>query len=288
MQTRQLGPEGPVVTRIGFGAMHLSLAGRPSEDEGIRVFHAALDSGITLLDTANAYCLDDTDTGHNERLIARAIATWSGNRDRVLVATKGGCVRPNGAWTRDGRPAALRSACEASLRALGRESIGLYQYHAPDPNVPLSESVGTLSRLRDEGKIRHIGLSNVSVKEIEEARAIVPIVSVQNQFSPKYRTSETNGVVGYCTENGIAFLPYSPFGGSRGATALANVGTLGATADAYGVSPHRLVLAWMLAKYPVFFPIPGSRRIESVRDCAAADALQLTKDDVARVEASFQ
>src|SRR5882762_7573358 len=176
MQTAELGPDGPIVTRIGFGAMHLSLAGRPSEAESIRTLHAGLDAGITLIDTANVYCVDDNDIGHNERVIAKGLAQWKGSaRDQIVVATKGGLRRPGGAWTRDGRPESLRASCEASLKALGREQIELYQLHAVDPKVPIADSVGELARLREQGKIRHVGLSNVSVKEIERARGIVPI-----------------------------------------------------------------------------------------------------------------
>jgi len=287
MQTAQLGSEGPVVTRIGFGAMHLSLAGRPTEADGERTLHAVFDAGVTLVDTANVYCIDDADIGHNEQLVARALASWRGDRDRILVATKGGLRRPRGEWTNDGRPSTLRAACEASLRALGHEVIGLYQFHSPDSKVPVAESVGAIARLREEGKIRHVGLSNVNVAEIEEARAIVPIVSVQNRFGPMSRDSERNGVIAHCAKQNIAFLPYGPFGGSRKAKALAELGTLGKTAASYGVSPHRLVIAWMLAKYPGFFPIPGSTRREAVLDVVAADTLPLTDDDVRRIEASF-
>ncbi|WP_394822536.1 aldo/keto reductase [Pendulispora albinea] len=287
MQTRQLGPDGPVVTRIGFGAMHLSLAGRPREEDAVRALHLVLDSGVTLIDTANVYCVDDSDIGHNERIIARALASWGGDRSRIVVATKGGLRRPKGAWTSDARPEALRAACEASLRDLGRDVIDVYQLHAPDPKVPLADTMGALARLRDEGKIRHVGVSNFSVKEIETARAIVPVLSVQNRFSPTRRDSETNGVVAHCEKHGIAFLPYSPFGGSSAAPTLGTVGSLDRTAAGFGVSPHRLVLAWMLAKFPHFFPIPGGRRLESIRDCVGADGVQLTQADIAKVEASF-
>ncbi|WP_394837267.1 aldo/keto reductase [Pendulispora rubella] len=287
MQTAQLGSNGPVVTRLGYGAMHLSLAGRPSEDDGERTLHAVFDAGVTLIDTADVYCIDDSDIGHNERLIARALASWRGDRDRILVATKGGLRRPRGEWPTDGRPSALREACENSLRALGRQVIDVYQFHAPDSKVPFADSIGAIARLREEGKVRHVGLSNVNVAEIEEARAIVPIVSVQNRFGPMSRESERNGVVAHCANHGIAFLPYAPFGGSRKAKGLAELGTLGKTAASYGVSPHRLVIAWLLGKYPGFFPIPGSTRREAILDVVAAEGMRLTAEDVKRIEASF-
>src|SRR5207245_2104807 len=149
-----------------------------------RTLHAALDAGMTLIDTADVYCLDDDDIGHNERLIARALAGWTGDRSGVIVATKGGLTRPRGSWQRDARPERLRAACDASLAALGVERIDLYQLHAPDDAVPLADSVGALADLRAAGKIRWVGLSNVAVEEIDEARGIVPVTTVQNRMSP--------------------------------------------------------------------------------------------------------
>jgi aryl-alcohol dehydrogenase-like predicted oxidoreductase len=284
MKTRRLGPEGPEVSAIGIGCMYMSITGRPPEEQAVAAVHAALDAGVTLFDTADVYCLDDDDIGHNERLLAKALR---GRSERAVVATKGGLRRPRGAWTRDASAAHLREACEKSLRALGVDCIDVYQLHAPDPHVPFEESVSALAELRREGKIRHVGLSNVSVREIDAARAIVPIVSVQNRYSPMHRQPETDGVLEHCTKLGIAFLPYSPFGGASGAKGLSGFGRLAAEAERRGVSPHRLVLAWMLAKSPVVIPIPGVRRAESARDSAAADGLSLSPEDVQAVEASF-
>ena len=163
MKTRPLGSSGLTVGAVGLGGMYLSIRERPSEEDAIRTIHASLDAGITLIDTADVYCLDQRDIGHNERLIARAL------RDRahggVVVATKGGLERPNGAWTRNARPAHLREACERSLEALGVQRIDVYQLHAPDPRVPFADSVGELAKLRSEGKIAHVALSNVSVRD---------------------------------------------------------------------------------------------------------------------------
>lgn len=285
MQTRRLGCTGLTVSAIGMGGMYLSITGRPQESDAIETIHAALDAGVTFFDTADVYCFDESDLGHNERVLARAL---TGRRESVVVATKGGLSRPGGAWTRSASPAHLRVACEKSVRALGVSAIDLYQLHAPDPNVPFADSVGELARLREEGKIKHIGLSNVDVREIAEAAAIVPIASVQNRWNPVDRAPERDGVLDHCTKNGIAFLPYSPFGGATGARALAKVGRLGETADNRKVSPHRLVLAWMLSKSPAVIPIPGARRIQSVRDSAAANAMVLTAADVIEIEASFR
>ena len=293
MRQRQLGPGGPMVGEIGLGGMYLSIqvggaatdsGGRPDEAQAIRAIHAALDAGVTLIDTADVYCIDDADLGHNERLIAKALR---GRPEKVLVATKGGLERPRGAWTRNAKPDHLARACEASLRALGVESVDLYQLHAPDPSVPFADSVGALARLRDAGKVRLVGLSNVSVGEIDEAQRIVPIASVQNRWNPSHRNPERDGVLARCERDGIAFLPYSPFGGASGARGFAGVGRLAAEAERRGVSPHRLVLAWMLAKSPVAIPIPGVRRAESIADSAAASGLVLGPDDVAAVEGSF-
>jgi aryl-alcohol dehydrogenase-like predicted oxidoreductase len=283
MQTRKLGPAGPSVSVIGLGGMYLSITGRPSETDAVDTILASLGAGVTFIDTADVYCIDENDYGHNERVIAKAV----GKKPGITIATKGGLKRPGGSWTRDASPNHLRAACEASLKALGRDSIDLYQLHAPDPRVSISESVGALARLREEGKIKAVGLSNVSVDEIKTAESIVPIASVQNRWNPTDRSVEEDGVLAYCTERNIAFLPYSPFGGARGAKSLHEVGRLSEQAKKRNVSPHRLVLAWMIAKSPVVIPIPGGRRIASVVDSAHAADLKLTSDDVSEIEASF-
>ncbi|HEY5242640.1 MAG TPA: aldo/keto reductase [Polyangiaceae bacterium] len=285
MQTRPLGPSGLTVSAVGLGGMYLSIHGRPSEDDAVRTIQAALDAGVTLIDTADVYCLDAGDIGHNERVIARALREKP--TAHAVVATKGGLERPGGAWTRNARPAHLREACERSLKALGTARIDVYQLHAPDPAVPLADSVGELARLRTEGKIGHVALSNVDVSEIDEALRIVPIVSVQNRWNPGHRAPETDGVLAHCTKLGLAFLPYSPFGGAGGAKSLSKVGRLAAEAEKRGMSPHRMVLAWMLAKSPVVIPIPGARRVESIVDSAQAADVVLSSDDLGAIEASF-
>ena len=284
MKQRRLGPDGPMVSAVGLGGMYMAITGRPEEAQAIRTIHAALDAGVTLIDTADVYCLDENDIGHNERLIAKALA---GRGEQVTVATKGGLLRPRGAWTRDGRPEHLIAACEASLKALGVATIELYQLHAPDSDVPFVESVGALARLREQGKVRRVGLSNVSAEELAAAQKIVPITSVQNRWNPGHRSPETDGVLAACTAGGIAFLPYSPFGGASGAEALGERKKLAAEAARRGMSPHRLVLAWMLAKSPVVIPIPGARREASTRDSAGAADLELSAADVKAVEATF-
>src|SRR5919106_1781253 len=278
MPSRRIGRVA--VGAVGLGAMQLSLVGRPDEATALRTIHAALDAGVTLIDTADAYCLDEREAGHNERLVRKALAARPGARDTVLVATKGGHTRPGGEWALDGRPEHLRQACEASLRALGVEAIGLYQFHRPDPKVPFAESVGALAELQAAGKIRLVGLSNVSVDQIDQARQLVEVASVQNEFSPRFRRSE--GELAFCAAQGVAFLPWSPLGGNRRGRDLGGRHRAFAeVAEAHGVSPQQVALAWELAKAPVVIPIPGARRPESILDSAAAANLRLGAEDLA-------
>jgi len=281
MPTRRLG--GLQVSAIGLGEMPMSLAGRPDEAQSVRTIHAALDAGVTLIDTADAYCIDESEVGHGERLVARALTAWPGDRDRVLVATKGGHTREGGEWYLDGRPEHLRQACEASLRALGVEAIGLYQFHRPDPKVPFAESVGAMAELKAAGKVRLVGLSNVSVDQIKQARQLVQVASVQNEFSPRFRRSE--GELAFCAAEGIAFLPWSPLGGiGRGRDLGGRHRAFGEVAEAHGVSAQQVALAWQLAKAPAVIPIPGSSRPETITDSAAAASLRLSDDELARLD----
>lgn len=280
---------GTPVSAIGLGGMPMSIEGRPDEDRSIRTIHAALDAGVTFIDTADAYHYQAGETGHNERLIARALSTYGGDTSEVLVATKGGHVRPgDGSWAVDGSPAHLREAVEASLKALGTDVIGLYQFHRPDPKVPYVESIGALKELHDAGKVALTGISNATVEQIDVARKILGegnLASVQNQFSPDFRSSE--GELAHCAALGIAFLPWGPFGGSSRAGALGTRhAAFGEIADARGVSAHQVTLAWMLAKAPVVIPIPGASRPESIRDSVQAADLDLTAAELARLDAA--
>ncbi|WP_405995783.1 aldo/keto reductase [Streptomyces sp. NBC_00986] len=284
MDTRRIGDVE--VSAIGLGGMPMSIEGRPDEARSLATIHAALDAGVTLIDTADAYHLHADDIGHNETLIAKALASHDRGAD-VLVATKGGHLRPgDGSWTLNGSPAYLKEACEASLRRLGVEAIGLYQFHRPDPRVPYAESVGAVRELLDEGKIRLAGISNGDPEQIRLANEILDgrLVSVQNQFSPAFRSSEPE--LDLCDELGIAFLPWSPLGGIARAGELGSAYAPFATiAEKHGVSPQRVCLAWMLAKSPVVVPIPGASRPETIRDSAAAPELSLSADEVAELDA---
>jgi aryl-alcohol dehydrogenase-like predicted oxidoreductase len=263
---------------IGLGAMQMSRDRRPDDAQSIRTIHAALDAGVNLIDTADAYCIDDTEIGHNERLVAKALR---GRRDGVIVATKGGHTREGTAWALDGRPEHLRVACEASLRALDTDRIDLYQYHRPDPDVPYAESIGALKELRDEGKIRWVGISNADPAQIEEARSIVELAAVQNELSLEFTSPLGKGEVRVCEEHGIAFLPWSPLGGaSDAAHAPGRHDPVADAAAAHGVSPQRVALAWLLALSPAIIPIPGARRVETITDSIAAAELELSPDEV--------
>ena len=282
---RQIGNSDLRVTAVGLGAMPLSIAGRPSDDDAVRVLHAAFDVGVTLIDTADAYCLNDSETGHNERLIARALETWS-RPENIVVATKGGCIRPAGVWAVNGQPDYLRRACENSLRALGVEAIDLYQWHAPDPSAVFTDSVGALARLQDEGKIRYIGLSNVDVDQIREAQTIVQVTSVQNRCNPFDRKSFENGVVEYCTRHKISFLPHSPVGGHRGVGRTSDDSTLAQIGQRLGMSPHEVCLTWLLQHSPSILPIPGASRAQSIQSSFSALERRLDEaalDTMARV-----
>ena len=270
------------VGAIGLGGMPMSIEGRPDNDRSIATIVAALDAGVTLVDTADAYHIHADEVGHNETLIAQALATWSGDASTVLVATKGGHQRPgDGSWTVNGDPAYLKQAAEASLKRLGVDAIGLYQFHRPDPKVPYADSVGAIRDLLDEGKIRMAGISNADPEQIRQAQEILGgrLVSVQNQFSPAFRSSEPE--LRLCDELGIAFLPYSPLGG------IGKAGQLGEKfekfariAGDHGVSPQQVALAWMLAKSPHVIPIPGASRPESIRDSVQAAELTLSDEEL--------
>jgi len=276
------------VGEIGLGAMPLSTKeDRPPQEEAVATVHAALDAGVTLIDTADAYARDESEFGHNESVVAEALASYGSGAGGVLVATKGGHTREGTSWGLDGSPSYLRKACEASLRRLGVEVIGLYQLHRPDPETPWEESMGGLRSLVDDGLVRMVGISNADIAQIDVARAIVgpALVSVQNQFSPGWRFSADE--LAHCQAHGLAFLPWSPFGG------ISAAGSLDAAAPAFaevarelGVSVYRVTLAWHLAQADVVVPIPGASQPASIQDSAAATDLTLTADQLARLNAT--
>src|SRR4051794_37777896 len=283
MQTRTIGEV--TVSAVGLGGMPMSIEGRPDEARSFSTIHAALEAGVTFIDTADAYHLRADDVGHNEELIATALATYGADTSDVLVATKGGHIRPgDGSWTVNGSPDYLKQAAEASLKRLGGDAIALYQFHRPDPAVPCAESIGALSDLLDAGTIRMAGISNANPDQIRQANDILDgrLVSVQNQFSPRFRSSEPE--LRLCDELGIAFLPWSPLGGIGAAGGLgAQHAVYAEIAAAHGVSPQQVCLAWTLSLSPHVVPIPGASRPETIRDSAQASELHLTDAEITRL-----
>jgi aryl-alcohol dehydrogenase-like predicted oxidoreductase len=274
------------VGAVGLGEMPLSADGRPDERRAVDTIHAALEAGVTLIDTADAYAAGAEDFGHGETLVAKALAAYGGDTDDVVVATKGGHTRPaDGSWALDGRPEYLRQAARDSLKRLGGDAIGLYQFHRPDPAVAYEESLGALRELLDDGIIRMAGISNADVAQIEQAQAIVGdgFVAVQNEFSPAFRSSEDE--LRFCAEQGIAFLPWSPLGGIDSAKDLGDRHAVFAEVAAeHDASPQQVCLAWMLAKAPNVIPIPGSSRPQTIRSSVAAAELRLTEADLMRLD----
>jgi aryl-alcohol dehydrogenase-like predicted oxidoreductase/phosphoglycolate phosphatase-like HAD superfamily hydrolase len=271
---------------IGLGCMRLSTAADRDDARSIAVIHAALDAGATLLDTSNAYCRDDTETGHNERLIAEALRTWTGDRSRIEVATKGGLLRPGGKWVADAKAKALRTACEASRRALGVDAIDLYQLHAIDPKTPFETSVRALATLQNGGLIRRIGLCNVTVGQIDAARQIAEIASVQVSMSPLDDENLRNGVAEYCRDHGIRLIAYRPLGGER-VGRLARNPVLAEVAARHDVTPAEVALAWLMDLSPLVAPIPGATHVENARSIARALSVRLTDDDRRELDDRF-
>jgi aryl-alcohol dehydrogenase-like predicted oxidoreductase len=293
MRTRSIGNDtvGRVeVGAIGLGLMTFDQTGTQPREQLADTVRAALDVGVTLFDTADAYGPGDEKgagaQGENERLIA-SLLDELGVRDRVLLATKGGHVRTEGGgWDTDSSAAHLKEAVDASLVRLGVDQLALWQHHRPDPKVPYDEVIGTLKEIADSGKVRMIGLSNADPEQIRAAHAVLgdALVSVQNQYSPKFRSSRPE--IDVCEELGLAFLPWSPLGGLSDAKELAEQHpAFAAVAEERGVSAQQVALAWELAQSPVVIPIPGAKRPQSIRDSAAAADLDLTPDELARLDA---
>lgn len=284
MKQRSLGHRE--VGAIGLGAMPMT-----TEDvdapRAIETIHAALNSGVTLIDTADAYGPPGTGLGVNESLVAEALAAWDGDAGSILVATKGGATRADdGSWGLDGRPDRLIGAARASAERLGVERLDLWQWHRPDPEVPFSDSLAALHAIVAEGVAAAVGLSNVDSEQIRHAHRVLgpALVSVQNRFSPGYRSSAME--LETCIELGLAFLPYSPLGGIGDAPTLGvDDGVFPDAAAELGISAQRLALAWELSLAHVVIPIPGASRPESIRDSALAAAVELSPEMVGRLSA---
>ena len=273
---------------VGLGGMPMSIEGRPDRQRSVSAIHAAIEAGVTLIDTADAYNRDAGETGHNESLISEALKTYGSDSSHVMVATKGGLIRPgDGSWRRNGDPAYLKEAAKASAKRLGVEAIGLYQFHRADPRVAYTDSIGALAELLDEGVIRMAGISNAEVAMIDAANEVLGgrLVSVQNQFSPRFAT--TWAELKHCADKGIAFLAWSPLGGISAAGSLGQRhAAFQEVATAHGVSPQQVTLAWELALFDVVIPIPGSSRPETAKDSAAAAQLELTAEQIRALNAA--
>jgi pyridoxine 4-dehydrogenase len=260
------------VNRLGFGAMRITGRGiwgdPPSRDQAILTLRRVVELGVNFIDTADSY-----GPSVSEELIASALYPYP---DDLVLATKGGLVRPGpNRWEPDGRPSHLRAACEGSLRRLRLEQIPLYQFHRPDPRVPLAESLGEIAALKDEGKIRHVGVSNVSEAQLREAQRILPIVSVQNRFNATDRQSAS--MVDLCEQEQLTFLPWAPVQEADRNPAVAEA------AQRHGVSERQVVLAWMLASSPSILPIPGTGSVLHLEENVAAATLELSPDEIAAI-----
>ena len=277
----------PIAPRLTRGAMRLSTDRDRDDERAIAVLHAAFDAGFTLIDTADAYCHDASETGHNERLIRRALESWPGDRSAIVVTTKGGLTRPNGLWIADGRAKQLARACEASRLALGLDRLPLYQLHAPDSRVPLATSVRALEALRRDGVIEAIGLCNVNVAQIEEARAIAEIASIQVELSLWRDEAILNGVLEYCIAHNLALLAHRPLGGVGTQRQIAANPVLSALARRYDATPFEIALSWVNSISPIVTALPGATRVETVRSIARAASRALTDADRAVLEDAF-
>jgi aryl-alcohol dehydrogenase-like predicted oxidoreductase/histidinol phosphatase-like enzyme len=273
--------------RLGMGCMRLSTAADRDEARAIATIHAGLDAGIRLLDTADAYARDASEIGHNERLIARALAGWSGDRGSVVVATKGGMTRPSGLWVTDGRAGHLARAAAASRAALGVERIRLYQLHAPDPRTPFATSVRALEELRRDGVVEAVGLCNVTVAQIEEACAIAPIASVQIELSVWSRDAFMDGVVDFCLAQGIHVLAHRPLGGALHRMRTARDEVLRQIARRHDATPAEIALALLFDRSPSITPLPGPTRSETAASIARAATIALDDEDRARLWERF-
>jgi pyridoxine 4-dehydrogenase len=258
------------VNRLGFGAMRITGQGiwgdPPDRNEARAVLRRAVELGVNFIDTADSYGPDVS-----EELIAEALYPYP---EDLVIGTKGGLLRPGpGRWDPDGRPQHLREACEGSLRRLRLDQIPLYQFHRPDPAVPLEESIGTLLALKDEGKIRHIGLSNVNEDQLRRAQAMTPIVSIQNRYNPADRKSDS--LVDLCEQEEMAFLPWAPIQNLDRSPALTDI------AERYDATAHQIALAWLLARSDTMLTIPGTGSVDHLEENVTAAGLRLEPDEIA-------
>lgn len=289
MEAKRLGHTDIWVSALGLGTSPMCKRGRPPKAQAITTIHRALDLGVTFIDTADVYCIDEQDKHYGEYLIQEALATYKRDPRSLVIATRGGCLRINGELVENGNPDYLRQAIRDSFAALGgNKPIDLWMYHRIDPNYSLAESLKPAQEALAEGVIRSVGVSNVSVEQLKRACDLVPIAAVENQYNLWQRKNEFNGVLDFCTQNGITFLPWSPLGGVGGVRRtkeLQELPRLTELAEQYGVSIYCILLAWLRAKSPVIVPIPGVSQPSSIEDSVRAISVSLSDQEVAEMDA---
>lgn len=283
MKTRKLGKTDITVNSIGLGAMPLSLAGHPDKEDAYEVIKSFVEQGGDFIDTANVYCVDKNNIGHNERLVFRCLKKMD-VLDTVKIATKGGLRRLSNDWAVDASPMWLRISCEQSLVDLDTRSIFLYQLHAPDPDVPILESIGELTRLRDEGMIQHIGLCNVTRKQIRQVLEHTDIMSVQNRCNVFQKDDLFKGVAKYCEEEGVSYICHSPVGGHYQHKRFMRNRLLNEIADKYETTAYGISLSWLLQRGNNVLPIPGATKINSISNSMKANKIMLDAEDIKQLD----
>lgn len=284
---RTLGYSKIKVYPLAFGTWPLTgLIDRITEQKAIELLQAVITHGVNLIDTADCYCLDETEHGYGERLVAKALASYP-HPEHIIVATKGGFERTKGDWINNADPAYLKKAVEASLTALNVSCIELYHLHSPSPYTPFLETIEALAQLQAKGKIKYIGLSNVSLEEIKTARSMIDVASIQNQCNPFDLSSFKTGIIDYCEKNNIAFFAYSPFGGEETSYRIATHPVLLKIANEYNATPYQITLAWLLAKSPIMIPIYASVKVNHVIDNLKAVEIHLNSTTIKELDQGF-
>ena len=280
---RKLGNTGVEVNAIGLGEWQLSNKKRPSWENAIDLIRQAVEAGVDFIDTADSYALDDSEFGHGERLVKAALASF--DSAHVTVTTKVGAIRPGGGWARICTPEWITQGCQNSLQRLGTESIFLYQLHGPDANVPLEDSVGALAELKTEGKVQHLGLSNVDSAQLALAQSITRIETVQNACNPWRQEDVASGLIKECESTNVTYLPFYPVGGKDEHQQLSSQAVLKPIAEKHRTSTYCVLLNWLLKLGPNVIPIPGASRVGSILDSLKATNFQLDDEDFEKISA---
>jgi aryl-alcohol dehydrogenase-like predicted oxidoreductase len=285
------GNSAVTVSPLGLGTSLLGMRGKPSEEQAIATIHRALDCGITLINTSDAYCVDESDKHSTEKLVCRALSQYSGDICNVIVATKGGYNRPNEDWIANGNPDYLRQTIDESLAALGGEKpIDLWLLHCVDPNYSLKQSLIPVKEAIANGQVRYAGVSNCSLEQIKRARDIVDIIAVENQLSLWHRKNEVNGVLKYCEQENISFFAWGVLGGGGGkrrTKSLAQLPILSEVAQKKNVSVHCILLSWLQSKSPIIVPLVGAIQPREIEDSAKYVDIKLSQEEIKRIDQSM-